>query len=96
MSVFSPETRNYESIIVADSAIGFDAAKLAEGSKRVFCTLETAQIRFRTDGVDPTSSEGHLLEVGDVLPLAGKGTLSRFRVIRVGVTSGLLKVSHEK
>lgn len=91
------ETRGYESITVTNAvAIGFDAVKLASGCERVFCTLEVASVRFRTDGGDPTPTEGHLLEIGDVLPLEGEGTLSRFRAIATGGTDGILKVSHEK
>jgi len=36
---------------------------------RAFITCEDYDIRWRADGTNPTTSEGHLLEVGDAMPL---------------------------
>ena len=84
---------DYESITVADSAIGLTAAKYLD-AERAEITLETAQIRFRVDGTDPTSSEGHLVEVGDVITLNSAAQISDFSAIRTGNTSGVLKVTY--
>ena len=92
---------NYESIGISDTATGFTAAVLAAANTlfgrdtiRATCTVETAQIRFRVDGTDPTSSEGHILEIGDVL-YVDKQDVSKFSAIRTGATSGVLKVSYD-
>jgi hypothetical protein len=58
---------DYESISVGGAAVGLTAAKVA-GHRSVLITVEGATVRFRLDGVDPTTSEGHLLNAGDVLP----------------------------
>jgi len=84
---------DYESITVADSAIGLTAAKYLD-AEHAEITLETAQIRFRLDGTDPTSSEGHLVEVGDVITLNSAAQIAIFRAIRTGSTSGVLKVTY--
>jgi len=84
---------DYESITVADSAIGLTAAKYLD-AEHAEMTLETAQIRFRLDGTDPTSSEGHLVEVGDVITLNSAAQISDFSAIRTGSTSGVLKVTY--
>lgn len=89
----------YESITVADTAIGFTAATIAAvpntPEATATCTLETAQIRFRTDGTAPTSSEGHILEIGQSLDVFGWQAMSNLRAIRTGSTSGVLKCSYK-
>ena len=47
----------------------------------VFITCESGSVRFWLDEADPTSSEGHLLGVGDVLLLDRVDQLDGFRVI---------------
>jgi len=88
----------YESITVATASIGLTAANLiADGivrPKRAYCTLETAQIRFRVDGSAPTTSEGHIMDIGGRLILETHEELKNFRAIRTGATSGVLKCSY--
>jgi hypothetical protein len=88
---------NYESITVTNVAIGFTAAKLKSSgvySRSALCTLETAQIRFRVDGTDPTSAEGHIMEVGQVWKFT-TNELVGFKAIRTTGTSGVLKCTYE-
>lgn len=101
--VFSREfsAGSYESLTVAASAVGFTKSYRQPESgdyqtvmaKAVFCSLETAQIRFRIDGTSPTSSVGHLLEIGQTLTLNNPGDITNFRAIRTGDTSGVLRVT---
>lgn len=90
----------YESITVATTAIGCTTSTVSPGggpgAVRAMLTLETAQVRYRYDGIDPTSSEGHLLEIGETLVLEGAANIDRFRAIRTGSTSGVLKVTYER
>lgn len=90
------QTRTYESITVAASAIGLGATTIdpANAAPILGCTarLETAQVRFRLDGTAPTSSEGTLMEVGDVLDIRGYQDAKQIQWIRTGATSGVLKV----
>jgi hypothetical protein len=60
-----------------------------------YCTLETAQIRFRLDGTAPTSAEGHILNVNDVLELKSCIEMVNFKAIRTGGTSGVLKCTYQ-
>jgi hypothetical protein len=91
---------DYEAITIADTAIGFTAAKLAPENSEIpssaFCTLETAQIRYRVDGGTPTASVGHLLEIGQSLILRSLDNMKNFRAIRTGSTSASLKVTYER
>lgn len=86
----------YEQITVANSSIGITATVLQPNGGNTqpqanvgACRIETAQIRWRVDGVAPTSSVGTLAEIGDVIPLDGADALIRFRMIRTGGTSGV-------
>ncbi len=40
---------------------------LPDGAHGALITVEDDQVRYRIDGTAPTASEGHLLNVGDVL-----------------------------
>lgn len=84
---------NYESITVTNTAIGFTPAKILP-SLTAYCSLETAQIRFRMDGTNPTSSEGHLMNPGDTIVIDGYSSIQKFMAIRTGSTSGVLKCSY--
>ena len=89
---------SYEAITVADTAIGFTATKIkptnATAVQGVFCSLETAQIRFTLDGTTPTSTIGHLLGVGQTLTISHAGDIENFRAIRTGSTSGSLRCTY--
>ena len=89
---------NYESITVTDAPIGFTASILLTSPppKRALITAETAQLRYRYDGTDPASDEGHPLNPMDVLVLEGVKNLKNFKAIRTGDTSAVLKVTFER
>jgi len=83
----------YESVTVADSAIGLTAGTYGDATYAEI-TLETAQIRIRDDGTDPTSSEGHLVEISDVIVLRSAAQIANFNAIRTGSVSGVLKATY--
>lgn len=86
---------DFETVTVADSAIGLTASKLSVSPKpkQAFLTLESGQIRYRIDGTDPTSSVGHIMLPMQSLLLEGYNQLKNFKSIRTGATSGTLSVS---
>jgi len=97
MKVFSFDLNPsaYEAITVSTAAIGFTAALIRERSVvGAFITLETGQIRFRMDGIDPSSTTGHLLEIGQSLTLKSKAAVEKIKFIKTGDTSGALKVTY--
>lgn len=101
------KARAHASLTVDATAggVGFAAANLASRPtvndpydpvrhiSEVFCTLETAQIRYTLDGTAPTTSVGHLLEVGDTLTIQGRDNIVNFRAIRTGATSGTMMIT---
>lgn len=89
---------DYESITVTNTAIGLTVSKLytTPKPKRVFISPETAQMRYRYDGNNPTNTEGHILNpIVNYLIIEGWHNLVNFKAIRTGTTSGVLKVSYE-
>lgn len=91
MTADKPIPFHYGSVTVADSAVGLSAS---HDAYRVEGSLETAQIRVRVDSTDPTSSEGHLMEVGDLIVLDTPEAIVQFAAIRTGATSGVLKTTY--
>ncbi|MEK9722021.1 MAG: hypothetical protein VW405_00875 [Rhodospirillaceae bacterium] len=90
----------FETVTVAGSSTALTAATYsptgAPGAERALLTLEAGQIRWRADGTAPTATVGHLVEIGDSLTLLGAETITKFRGIRTGGTSGTLSVSYQR
>jgi hypothetical protein len=84
-----------EQITVGTSSIGISSTTLrpvGNPPMMIFrCRLETAEIRYRTDGA-PTSTVGTLMEVGDVLDIDNPSDAARIRFIRTTGVSGVLDV----
>ena len=76
-----PQFKAFEALTVSTNSVGFTVATFAANDS-VFVTVEDAAVRFRLDGSAPTSTVGHLLEVGDVLELETMGELATARFIR--------------
>lgn len=97
--LFASEAYDYESITVAGTAIGLTSSKLAPSSSglptRVYISVETASVRFRMDGTDPTSTEGHILNAGDSRTISGFINLKRLKFIRTSA-SAVVKVTYER
>lgn len=94
--VFKPIA--FESITVAAAAIGFTSGSWNPSTghaNRAVVTVETASVRYRYDGSDPTAAEGHLLNAGDVLIVVGYDALSATKFIRTS-SSATLKVTYER
>lgn len=94
----------YEDLTVDNTAGGVFLAvakvKPGEGvlkdAQRIIMTLETAAIRYTTDGTAPTTTLGHLLNSGAILVLLGEPTISNFRAIRTGGSSGTFRCTYER
>lgn len=91
MAQTSEAINEFQVITIADTAIGFSAIS-AGAIVKAFCTLETGQIRFRFDGENPTSTVGHVMDIGQYLILE-KFQVGSFKAIRTGGVSGALSCS---
>ena len=93
MSHQSNQIVGFETVTVAATAIGFTAATIGRANYALV-TVETAPIRWRADGTDPTASVGHLVAAGDVIVLDEWRDLNNFMAIRTGDTSASISVSY--
>ena len=84
---------NHEIIEVTDSVINLTPEKYSD-AEYAFMTLEIAQIRYWDDGSDPTSSEGHEVNIGDIIMLYSAAQIADFKATRTSDTSGKLMVSY--
>lgn len=89
----------YESITVGNAAVGFTNSLYLPTDKKIVanvveCRLESANIRYRLDGTNPTSTEGILLQAGEILILKGNNNITRFRAVKTGGVSGTIKVHY--
>lgn len=87
---------DYAALTVSTTAVGFADATPAYANgqvnskavRRVFITSETDAVRWRADGTDPTSSEGHVMAVNTSLSFTGANYRQLLRDIRfIRVTS---------
>jgi hypothetical protein len=87
----------FEKITVGAAAVGIGTSTLQPTSQpdRRYCliVLETADIRWRVDGTDPSSTTGTPMKADGTITIAGIRNLVRFRAIRSGGSSGVLSVT---
>ncbi|HET6495071.1 MAG TPA: hypothetical protein VFH61_06880 [Thermoleophilia bacterium] len=86
----------FESVTVAATAIGFDITPASNNGMKpqaALITVETAAIRFTTDGTTPTATVGHVVEAGGSIELADSGQCDNFLAIRRDGVSATIRVS---
>lgn len=93
------EAYAYEAVTVATPATRLTATLVSPGAgalsaQVVLITTETADMRYRYDGTDPTASEGHLAVSGSTVIVTGINNIRRLRLIRTTGTSATLRVTY--
>lgn len=96
--VVGADAYDYEAVTVTATATRLAAAKVSPtgelSGKIVIITTETADVRYRYDGTDPTTTEGHLAVSGSTLVVTGINNIRRLRFIRTAATSATLRVTY--
>lgn len=86
-----------ETLTIAATAVGFTAATHLSKAAVARCgPLESGQVRYWTNGAVPTSTAGHLLEVGDRMVIDDPTEIVNFLAIRTGGVSGSLPATYEE
>lgn len=89
----------YESITISTTVKSLTSGKYTadngEVATRAIITVENARLRYRYDGDNPTSSEGHILNPNNVLVIIGSANIQNFRAIRVDGTDAVIRVTYE-
>lgn len=91
------DPRDYEDITISTTATGFTASKMTNNGiqiKAVRISVETAGIRYREDGSDPSSTVGHAREAGDEFIVVGYNAIANFRAIRIGAEDATLRCTY--
>ena len=83
----------YEQITVAATALPLTAAQLLKRPTRAAIDIETAQIRWRADGIAPTTTVGGSVLAGGIITVTGSD-LQVFQMIRATSTSATANVSY--
>jgi hypothetical protein len=77
----------FETITVSTTAIGFTASKYQptglQPAALAVVTLESNDVRYRSDGLNPTASVGHVLASAGAVTVCGLQSLQQVRFIRV-------------
>ena len=95
LDYFPLRTFAFEALAVAGTAVGFTAAT-ALGAKLATVNVEGAQVRYRTDGTDPTATVGVVANPGDVINVYGNADVTAIRFIRTGGVSATLSVEYSR
>ena len=84
----------HQAITVGSEAIGLSPSD--DSARIAVITIETAAIRFRTDGAAlPTSTTGHeAFPPGDVINLESKVEIANFNAIASSAVSATLRVTY--
>lgn len=89
---FEDHPLTYEQRTVAATAVGF--ASIHADANKAIIVVETATMRWRDDGTDPTSSVGTNAFVNTTIVLDGRDRINKFRAIRTGGTSSKLSINY--
>ncbi|MCX5891604.1 MAG: hypothetical protein NTW80_01270 [Deltaproteobacteria bacterium] len=63
-------------------------------ARAAMISSESADLRFRIDGGQPSAGDGHYLVSGDTLVLSGTQALQQLQAIRTGDVSATLRVTY--
>ena len=89
--VESGDPIGFEALTVSTTAVGLTAT---DGATQAEITVELADVRVRSDGVDPTATVGHLILDGAVISLSSAKDIAAFRAIRDASTNVTLSISY--
>ncbi|HEX6038902.1 hypothetical protein [Longimicrobium sp.] len=87
-----------QQITVSTSSIGFTAGNITSANQGnavlAVVSVQSAAIRYRDDGLAPTSSVGHPVAADTVIVVCGRAAVLGFRAIRSGGSDATLDVSY--
>ncbi len=87
----------FETLTIADSVKTLTSSVYSPSgntASRALITAEGGDFRYKVDGNNPTTTDGHLVEAGDVLEFDELVCIENFKAIRTGATSGKISVTY--
>jgi hypothetical protein len=91
MPAYARATVGFEQLTVSSVALSLTVPAAAHSA---WLTCDTQNVRYRIDGVAPTTTTGHVLQTGQVLEISGRARLLAMRLIRSGGTDSTLSVTY--
>jgi hypothetical protein len=91
--IWGSKAVGFEKLTVADAAVGLTAAEYGN-AQFALVSVETADIRCKWDGEDPTAAEGIPFEDGDKFWLESAEDIANFKAIRSGSDSAVLNIMY--
>ena len=85
----------FQTLTVSTTVVGFNSEIFKAGlekAQRATITVETAGIRYRVDGGEPSSIVGLLVNNGDIITLDNFNEINLFKAIRSGAADATLNV----
>jgi len=85
----------FQTLTVSTAVLGFNPEIFMAGFERsnsALVDVQTAGIRFRTDGGNPSASVGMVANAGDIIELKSYNEVQLFKVIRSGAADATLNV----
>ena len=79
---FAKETLAVSSSVVTLTAATYSPGGGLRSAQYAFITVETNPIRWWCTGDNPTTTQGHLAAVGDIILLEGVNNVRNFKAIR--------------
>lgn len=86
------EAGAFEKLIVSSSVKILTASKYTKGNalaKRAFITVENASLRYKHNGDNPSSSEGHIARPNSIITIIGTVNIKNFKAIRISSNATL-------
>lgn len=83
--------------LTVDATVGGVALTVPSAARRAVITVETAEMRFTEDTTAPTTTRGHLVNIGDVIKYMDndwRGALLNWRGIRTTATSAVVEATY--
>ena len=91
------DAQAFEKITVDNTVGGKALTSGTFGTRRyAYIQVETAPMRFRIDGGAPTTTDGHLVNPGDAIPLDSNEDITAFRAIRTTATNAVIQVTYSE
>lgn len=80
--------KGHETLTVSSASAG-GFLTIPAGARQAYISCETAQIRFWVDGTLPTSTTGHVINIGDSFRLDSAGQIANFKAIGISASATL-------
>ncbi|KKN74342.1 hypothetical protein LCGC14_0391430 [marine sediment metagenome] len=81
---------DYDSLTVSTDVVQVPAG--LRDHERAHIVVESASVRFRFDGGDPTATDGIQADAGDTIELESQFEVAKFRVIRKDGSDSTLRI----